>query len=102
MNNRDVFPENPAVPLSSNDMGGELAQIHDLQFSALELQLYLDTHPHDLGALALYNQYHRDLMRCLREYESRHGPLLGNGFSASPRNSWGWLDGPWPWEVNYG
>ena len=100
MSDKAIYPEVPVAPVSVPQSEEEalLEHIHDFQFSALELQLYLDTHPCDLGALALYNQYHCELMRCLRDYEARCGPLLNDGYSASPRHSWGWLEGPWPWE----
>ena len=96
----DTFSEAPRSFVTQSEESHLLQQVHETQFAAVELQLYLDTHPEDLGALALYNQCHTDLIRCLRDYESRCGPLLGYGLSASPRHGWGWLDGPWPWETH--
>jgi spore coat protein JB len=95
------YTEALLAPETQREAGQLLTQIHELQFAAVELQLYLDTHPEDLGALAMFNQYHTDLIRCIREYEARCGPLLNYGLSASPRHRWGWLEGPWPWEMNY-
>ena len=93
--------EAPIACEPHKEPGRLLSQIHELQFAALELQLYLDTHPEDTNAISMYNQYHTDLVRCVSEYETHYGPLLSYGFSPSPPNRWGWLDGPWPWEVNY-
>lgn len=78
-----------------------LLQIQQLSFVATELNLYLDTHPKDQRALAMFNQTHQDLMRCVRDYEQLYGPLLNYGYSPSAQNYWKWVDSPWPWEINY-
>jgi spore coat protein JB len=78
-----------------------LLQIQQLSFVASELNLYLDTHPQDQRALAMFNQTHQELMRHVRNYEQLYGPLLGYGYSPAAQNYWKWVDSPWPWEINY-
>jgi len=74
-----------------------LKQIQEVEFAALELQLYLDTHPYDQRALMEYNDYANQLLMLKQQYEMLYGPLLNYGFSPN-HGSWRWLEGPWPWE----
>jgi len=78
-----------------------LIKIQMLQFAAVELNLYLDTHPNDQQALAQYNQIHSELMNCVSQYEKYYGPLLNFGFSPAKQNQWLWAELPWPWELKY-
>ncbi len=78
-----------------------LIQIQQLQFAAIELNLYLDTHPYDQQVLALYNQAHQQLIKRVRDYEQVYGPLLSYGYSPAPQNYWAWAESPWPWELKY-
>ena len=59
-----------------------------LSFAAWEVRLYLNTHPNDQRALALYH----DLCRQAGE------PSYACAFSGSNHRAWNWLDDPWPWE----
>jgi len=78
-----------------------LRQIQQLSFVAVELQLYLDTHPEDQQALALFNSNHTELIQAVRQYEQVYGPLLSYGYSPNMQNYWSWVDSPWPWEIKY-
>ncbi|MDH7478435.1 MAG: spore coat protein CotJB [Syntrophomonadaceae bacterium] len=77
-----------------------LLEIQALEFTALELNLYLDTHPHDQKALNDYNAAVQQITRLKKDYESRYGPLTNFGY-ASSRHPWEWIKDPWPWEINY-
>jgi len=77
-----------------------LRQIQDVEFAALEMQLYLNTHPFDERALMSFNCYSQQLLMLKHEYEMRHGALLNFGFSPNPY-SWQWIDSPWPWEEKF-
>lgn len=74
-----------------------LRQIQEVEFAALELQLFLDTHPCDQRALMEYNGYANQLLMLKQQYEMLYGPLLNFGFSPN-HGGWRWLDSPWPWE----
>lgn len=78
-----------------------LFQIQKIQFAAVELQLFLDTHPDDRQALALYNQVYQELKQNLQNYERIYGPLLSYGYSPALQGSWKWVEIPWPWEIKY-
>ncbi|WP_026478578.1 spore coat protein CotJB [Alkaliphilus transvaalensis] len=77
-----------------------LRQIQEVEFAALELNLYLDTHMDDQRALMEYNQYAKQLAMLKHQYEMQYGPLFNFGFSPS-QYPWRWLEGPWPWEQVY-
>lgn len=76
-------------------------QLHELQsidFVLVELQLYLDTHPHDTQAVQQFNHFAQTRQKLAANFESQYGPLqsFGNSLSKSP---WQWVDTPWPWQV---
>lgn len=76
-----------------------LNRIVALEFTAVELGLFLDTHPEEPRALADFNVVSEELRRLKETYEQRYGPLLNYGFSPSPQ-SWRWIEEPWPWQVS--
>ena len=55
---------------------------------------YLDTHPQDTEALALFRQYTAMEKAARAAYEDRFGPLTQ---SAAGGDSYRWLQEPWPW-----
>ena len=58
-------------------------------FAAWELRLYLDTHPTDTIALALFQQMAANAGE----------PNYASTFATSTATGrWTWLDDPWPWE----
>ncbi|WP_418792006.1 spore coat protein CotJB [Phosphitispora sp. TUW77] len=77
-----------------------LKEIMSYEFSAVELNLFLDTHPNDIKALAEYNQVTQCLKKLQYEYEKCYGPLMNFGSSFS-QHPWRWIDEPWPWEIEY-
>lgn len=77
-----------------------LQKIMALEFTALELNLFLDTHPKDQAALADFNAVARELASLKEEYEKRYGPLFNYGWGTSPHH-WRWIDEPWPWEMSF-
>lgn len=61
----------------------------------LELGLYLDTHPDDAEAFALFRQYAAMEKAARAAYESKYGPLLLS--TADSGETYRWPEGPWPW-----
>lgn len=57
-------------------------QIDAVQFVMWELHLYLDTHPDDLSALALYKKYEEKNEKLVDEFEENFGPLYSNSSPA--------------------
>ncbi len=84
----------------SRDQLALLEEIQALEFTAVDLNLFLDTHPGDERALADYNAVVQQLA-CLKEtYVRNYGPLTNFGHDAAAR-SWSWICEPWPWEIQY-
>ena len=77
-----------------------LKEIMSFEFSAVELNLFLDTHPSDAKALAEYNQVCEVLKKLRYEYEKCYGPLTNFG-NAPSQFPWRWIDEPWPWQIEY-
>jgi len=84
----------------THDRVALLQKLQETEFAAIELNLYLDTHPLDQNALMQYNQLACQLQMLKQQYETAYGPLLNFGFSPS-QFPFRWLEGPWPWERQY-
>lgn len=72
-----------------------MVELQALEFVVLELGLYLDTHPQDKEALALFQQYTAMERTARAAYEEKFGPLMKG--SAASGDSFRWLQEPWPW-----
>ncbi len=86
MVNRNPLPDTPKH------------QLQALGFAINELALYLDTHPEDSEALALYREYQKMHHECTIAFEEKYGPMTHN----TPVNDkrYTWMDEPWPWEYS--
>lgn len=76
-----------------------LRRIQELEFVAVDLNLYLDTHPNETAPLEHFNRVACELREAKKEYEKCYGPLLNFGFSENAGNRWLWIDEPWPWDM---
>lgn len=74
-----------------------MKKIQELGFVLVELNLFLDTHPNEEQARALYNKYSAELSALREEYNEKFGPTLNFGICPTG-NSFSWIDSPWPWE----
>jgi len=84
-----------------NDKCELLKRIDCVSFAALELRLYLDTHPCCSEGLSLYNTYVEERRRLIDKYEAQFGPLIADN-SQNIGEKWQWVCGPWPWEYQGG
>ncbi|KEI00694.1 spore coat protein CotJB [Clostridium botulinum] len=80
---------------SRNDL---LRKITEVEFAAVDLNLYLDNHPEDSIALERFNEISRDAAKLRKAYEMSFGPLLNFGYSQS-NSPWAWANDTWPWEL---
>ena len=71
-----------------------IMEIKALNFSVIELALYLDTHPEDEKAICMHKEYCKQLKELKDRYQRVYGPLS----IYYPCNKWRWLEEPWPWE----
>ena len=73
-----------------------LSELQVLGFALHEMALYLDTHRNDKEALQLYRAYQDIYHKGMMEYEKTQG-AMAHGMP-SDRDTYAWLDDPWPWE----
>lgn len=75
-----------------------MKEIMAFEFMAIDLNLYLNTHPYDGRALMVFiNTVQRGNM--VREnYERMYGPITANASNSYP---WPWINSPWPWEPGF-
>lgn len=76
-----------------------LERLSAASFAAVDLQLYMDTHPEDKAALAKLNKYLDQTAALVAEYTRQFGPL-------SPQDIYGdtsfdWVNSPWPWSRDF-
>ena len=76
-----------------------LRELMALDFVAVDLQLFLNTHPDDEEALEKYNQTVIEANRLRSEYEKNYGPLTS--FRSVSDFPWQWEDDPWPWMLSF-
>lgn len=72
-----------------------LRAIQMYDFYLYELNLYLDTHPNDSQALALFKKYTTLKNAAYETYIEKYGPITADQSSDDKFN---WVDDPWPWE----
>ncbi|HHW30505.1 MAG TPA: spore coat protein CotJB [Clostridiaceae bacterium] len=74
-----------------------LRELMAADFTLIELGLYLDTHPTDQEAIALFNSNLQKAKMLRETYERMYGPLTIH--TPSNRNVWKWINSPWPWQI---
>ncbi|MBP3940417.1 MAG: spore coat protein CotJB [Christensenellaceae bacterium] len=73
-----------------------LQQIAECEFTLVDINLFLDTHPECERALSDYNCYAQQLAALKKMYEENYGPLHNFGNDTS-EGSWKWVTQAWPW-----
>jgi len=73
-----------------------LKDIMAVDFTLIDLHLYLDTHPCDQKALAIYNNCLQRSKMLRDTYERLYTPL--NATASFSRFPWQWIENPWPWD----
>ncbi len=66
---------------------------------AVDLQLFLDTHPNDREALETYNSVIERANEFRRRYEAMCGPLYS--YRSFNPECWKWYRDPWPWQYGF-
>ena len=80
-----------------------LDKLTALDFIAVDMGLYLNTHPTESEAIAAYDKVIAAADAVRAKYEAEFGPLCSFRSYAVDTNSWQWKNEPWPWqkEFNY-
>lgn len=67
---------------------GLLLEIQKISFAMDELRLYIDTHPSNDEAIALFNEYAIKRKELVEKYNTEIAPL--GGYDAECGNEWRW------------
>ncbi len=70
-------------------------RIKELSFVLVELNLYLDSHPHCAEALSHFKEVQKEYDALVCQYEEMGTPLTAGG---NRGDKWDWVMTPWPWE----
>ena len=73
-----------------------LMDIGIVNFTLVDLTLFLDTHPNDRTAMEYFNHYVRIKNQLEREFSMKYYPL--NLGMAESNKEWRWGMAPLPWE----
>ena len=73
-----------------------LKKVQEADFTALEWQLYLNTHPYCEKGLRLYRKAVDEAKTLRKEYEENYGPITAT--STPNKLPWQWSKNPWTWE----
>ncbi|MGN0136472.1 spore coat protein CotJB [Anaerotignum sp.] len=77
-----------------------LKTLTELDFIAVDLGLFLNTHPDNAEAIMAYNQVITAADTVRMKYEEAFGPLCSFRSYASNTQDWQWKDNPWPWQTD--
>ena len=78
-----------------------LKKLTRLDFMAIDLALYLDTHSTDSEGISLYNKITASAEKLREIYEESYGPLRNFGTVNMCEHEWLWSRDPWPWEKSF-
>lgn len=73
-------------------------RLSELQFAAIDLNLFLDTHPCDEEALKMFKKITKTMESLKYDYIKKHGPLMAWDSSDEAPFQWASEQFKWPWE----
>lgn len=73
-----------------------LREVMAADFTVIDLNLYLNTHPYEQKAIWIYNNSVQQAKMLRDRYEKMYGPLTP--MYINHKNTWQWIESPWPWE----
>ena len=83
--------------VNNNSRRELMKKVQEADFFALDLQLYLNTHPDCSRALTLYRDAVTKAKELRNEYEKNYGPITAT--STPHKLPWQWSRNPWTWEI---
>ena len=82
--------------MANNDMQCMLNDIGIVDFTLVDIMLYLDTHPTCKEAMEYYNHYVKVKNKMMKEFSMLYFPLTKE--HAESTTEWRWGNAPLPWE----
>ena len=64
--------------MNTSEQNRMLKDISIIDFTLVDLNEYLDTHPYDKQAMEYFNHYARIKNQMMRDFSARYYPLTGN------------------------
>ena len=83
--------------MENNNKESKLREIQETEFAAMDLNLYLDTHPDDEDAIKRLNDYSEKLHELVKSYEETETMLFAHHVK-NKEDMNNWINDPWPWE----
>lgn len=77
-----------------------LDEIGQVEFTLMDLNLYLDTHPYDQQAIDKYNYFNVIRNNMMKDYADNFCPLILNYWEGNC-GKWCWALDELPWEGGY-
>ena len=78
-----------------------LTKLMELDFMAVDLGLYLNTHPDNEEAIAEYNKIVKAADAVRGKYDKGAGPVCSFRSINRCEDKWQWDDNPWPWDREF-
>lgn len=75
-----------------------MRRLTELKFAAIDLNLYLDTHPCDEEALEMFKKITKTIKAVEMDYIRKYGPLTAGDSSSEVPFQWASCEFKWPWE----
>lgn len=85
--------ENVAAAATSKEV--MMKSIQEVQFTMIDLMLYLDTHPCDSFAIERYNMAAEELHKLHVSFSEKYGPIMWGSMNEGDTWLWGEEDFPW-------
>lgn len=82
--------------MANSDMACMLNDIGIIDFTLVDLMLYLDTHSTCKEAMEYYNHYVKVKNKMMKEFSMLYFPLTKDHAESS--TEWRWGNAPLPWE----
>lgn len=76
-----------------------LRDIGIVDFTLVELMLFLDTHPNNREAMEYFNHYAKIKNKMVKDFSMMYYPLMKD--YADSTTEWRWGAAPLPWEGGY-
>lgn len=80
----------------NNEQQRMLNDIGIVDFTLVDLMLFLNTHPNNKEAMELFNHYSKIKNKMVKDYSMMYYPLMKEHAESS--NEWRWGAAPLPWE----
>lgn len=99
VNNSGTMNRTGTTPVSAPKPSRKelMDKINQYSFAVNEANLFLDTHPYDMEALAYFQKYRALRVEAIEEYAKYYAPLVID-YAISDKTPWSWVSEPWPWE----